>query len=189
MLAPSAPALPKMKFKKNIQEKEMEYDPSLFRQQITQEFFGHFPEEKTRINLEKTVYNWAILQAETNEKKVLKIWKNPYFYQLYKDRLRSLCSNLQEPVIIEKINQKEWKELEQYSHYEFAPLKWQKLQEKQEKKRMMESQTQEMVGSGAFKCGKCKSMKTTFYQMQTRSCDEPATNFVSCLDCGHRFRC
>jgi transcription elongation factor S-II len=27
--------------------------------------------------------------------------------------------------------------------------------------------------SGLFKCGKCKSVKTTYYQMQTRSADEP----------------
>jgi DNA-directed RNA polymerase subunit M/transcription elongation factor TFIIS len=26
---------------------------------------------------------------------------------------------------------------------------------------------------GLFKCGKCKSVKTTYYQMQTRSADEP----------------
>jgi hypothetical protein len=27
--------------------------------------------------------------------------------------------------------------------------------------------------SGLFKCGKCKGVKTTYYQMQTRSADEP----------------
>jgi DNA-directed RNA polymerase subunit M/transcription elongation factor TFIIS len=34
---------------------------------------------------------------------------------------------------------------------------------------------------GLFKCGKCKSTKTTYYQMQTRSADEPMVRFVIAL--------
>ncbi|WVF65364.1 transcription elongation factor S-II [Kwoniella sp. CBS 6097] len=32
----------------------------------------------------------------------------------------------------------------------------------------------------AFKCGRCQQRKCTYYQMQTRSADEPMTTFVSC---------
>ncbi len=39
-----------------------------------------------------------------------------------------------------------------------------------------------------FKCGKCKERKCTYYQMQTRSADEPLTTFVSCVNCGNRWR-
>jgi len=42
---------------------------------------------------------------------------------------------------------------------------------------------------GFFKCGRCKSMKTTYYQMQTRSADEPMTVFVSCLNCERNWKC
>jgi transcription elongation factor S-II len=42
---------------------------------------------------------------------------------------------------------------------------------------------------GLFKCGRCKSMKTTYYEMQTRSADEPMTVFVSCLNCGKNWKC
>ncbi|KAJ2693814.1 transcription elongation factor TFIIS [Coemansia spiralis] len=31
-----------------------------------------------------------------------------------------------------------------------------------------------------FKCGRCKQRKCTFYQLQTRSADEPMTTFVTC---------
>ena len=34
---------------------------------------------------------------------------------------------------------------------------------------------------GQFKCGKCKSVKTTYYQMQTRSADEPMVRFLVLL--------
>lgn len=39
-----------------------------------------------------------------------------------------------------------------------------------------------------FECGKCKKRRTTYYQMQTRSADEPMTTFVTCLECGHAWR-
>ena len=42
---------------------------------------------------------------------------------------------------------------------------------------------------GFFKCHKCGSKKTSFYQMQTRGADEPMTNFVNCHDCGKRWKC
>ena len=40
-----------------------------------------------------------------------------------------------------------------------------------------------------FTCRKCHSKKCTYYQLQTRSADEPMTTFVSCLDCGKRWKC
>jgi transcription elongation factor S-II len=41
---------------------------------------------------------------------------------------------------------------------------------------------------GMFTCGKCKGEKTTYFQMQTRSSDEPMTTFVTCLQCGNRWK-
>lgn len=43
--------------------------------------------------------------------------------------------------------------------------------------------------NGLFKCGKCKSVKTSYYQMQTRSADEPMTTYVTCRNCGHKWKC
>lgn len=39
-----------------------------------------------------------------------------------------------------------------------------------------------------FQCGKCRQRQCTYYQMQTRSADEPMTTFVSCLNCEHRWK-
>ncbi len=52
-----------------------------------------------------------------------------------------------------------------------------------------EQMKQKGGGKGLFKCGKCGSQNTTYYQMQTRSADEPMTNFVTCLDCNKKWRC
>ena len=37
-------------------------------------------------------------------------------------------------------------------------------------------------------CGKCGMRKTSSYEMQTRSADEPMTIFATCLCCGNRWR-
>lgn len=39
-----------------------------------------------------------------------------------------------------------------------------------------------------FKCGRCNQRKCKYYQMQTRSADEPMTTFVTCINCGNRWR-
>eukprot|EP00033_Pygsuia_biforma_P004572 GCRY01005014.1.p1 GENE.GCRY01005014.1~~GCRY01005014.1.p1 ORF type:complete len:299 (+),score=52.81 GCRY01005014.1:144-1040(+) len=39
-----------------------------------------------------------------------------------------------------------------------------------------------------FQCGKCKKRKCKFYQLQTRSADEPMTTFVTCVNCGNRWK-
>ncbi|KAJ1020150.1 hypothetical protein NDA16_004430 [Ustilago loliicola] len=40
----------------------------------------------------------------------------------------------------------------------------------------------------AFQCGRCKQRKTRYYQMQTRSADEPMTTFVTCTNCNHKWK-
>lgn len=47
----------------------------------------------------------------------------------------------------------------------------------------------ELLKASLFTCGRCKSIKTTSTQKQTRSADEPMTVFVLCLNCGNRWKC
>jgi transcription elongation factor S-II len=47
----------------------------------------------------------------------------------------------------------------------------------------------DLLKASLFTCGRCKSIKTTSTQKQTRSADEPMTVFVLCLNCGKRWRC
>ncbi|CAA6661883.1 unnamed protein product [Spirodela intermedia] len=39
-----------------------------------------------------------------------------------------------------------------------------------------------------FKCGRCGKRKTTYYQLQTRSADEPMTTFVTCVECNNHWK-
>ena len=44
------------------------------------------------------------------------------------------------------------------------------------------------VTSGVYKCRKCGGNKTTQFEMQTRSADEPMTLFIHCVNCGNQWR-
>jgi Transcription factor S-II (TFIIS) len=52
-----------------------------------------------------------------------------------------------------------------------------------------EAKKNEADYEGIFVCRKCKSKKTHYYQLQTRSADEPMTTYVTCLDCGTKWKC
>lgn len=39
-----------------------------------------------------------------------------------------------------------------------------------------------------FKCSKCKQRRCKYYQLQTRSADEPMTTFVTCVNCNNRWK-
>jgi len=39
-----------------------------------------------------------------------------------------------------------------------------------------------------FQCGRCKQRKCRYRQAQTRSADEPMTTFVTCVNCGNRWK-
>ena len=141
-------------------------------------------------NLEKGIYNNSLDQA--NKLNVVKKWDNPYFVQLYLNKLRSIYLNLKDnSEILEKINAKEIKahEIAFMTHQEICPDKWEeliqmkKIRDKNKYEPVLEASTDD------FKCWKCKSKKCTYYQLQTRSADEPMTTFVTCLDCGNRWKC
>ena len=44
------------------------------------------------------------------------------------------------------------------------------------------------ASTDAFRCGACGKRECTYFQMQTRSADEPMTTFVECCNCGKRWR-
>ncbi|XP_027368168.1 transcription elongation factor TFIIS [Abrus precatorius] len=48
--------------------------------------------------------------------------------------------------------------------------------------------TQPKATTDQFKCGRCGQRKCTYYQMQTRSADEPMTTYVTCVVCNNRWK-
>jgi len=145
-------------------------------------------DDNLSINLEKGVFNYAIKEA--NSKKIIKKWENPYFVQLYLDRLRSLFLNLKNEELLSQLKNKEItpQSLAFMTHQEMNPEHWRALIDKKIKRDANKYTTNIKASTDMFTCKKCKSKRCTYYELQTRSADEPATIFVTCLDCGKNWK-
>lgn len=164
-------------------------NPDDFRNEIRKRLNTIVHDDKKTVNLEKAVFNYAIKKANKNN--IVKKWDNEFFISLYIDHLRTIYTNLKDPVIRDKIKNNEIKaqDLPFMSHQEMRPDKWKDLIEakKIRDKNMYEPNIE--ASTDNFTCRKCKSKKCTYYQLQTRSADEPMTTFVTCIDCGNRWKC
>lgn len=143
---------------------------------------------KIAVNLEKAIFNYAIKEA--TQKKIIKKWENPYFKQLYLDRLRTIINNLKNLDILHQIQTAEIKPetLAFMTHQEMNPQRWTQLIQNKMKRDASKFDMNIEASTDMFTCKKCKSKKCTYYELQTRSADEPATIFVTCLDCGKHWK-
>jgi transcription elongation factor S-II len=164
-------------------------NPDNFRNNIRGKLQDLLDSEKKAINLEKGIYNYALKEA-TN-RKVVKKWDNPYYTQIYLDRLRSIYINLADSTLLSHVKDGTVpvKALAFMTHQEMQPEKWDALIQAKIKKDKSKYDTQQEAMTDTFKCRKCHSNKCSYYQMQTRSADEPMTTFVTCLECANRWKC
>ena len=143
------------------------------------------------INLEKGIYNYAIKEA--TQRKIVKKWENPFFVQIYKDRLRSIYVNLKNPDNPELLEQVRSGEIPPQSlafmtHQELQPKQWNDLIQRKIKRDASKYVDNTQASTDMFTCKKCRSKRCTYYELQTRSADEPATIFITCLDCGKHWK-
>jgi len=164
-------------------------NPGSFRNNIRGKLQELLESEKKAINLEKGIYNYALKEA--NNRKVVKKWDNPYYVQIYLDRLRTIYINLGKTALLTwvKDGTVTVKNLAFMTHQEMQPEKWDALIQAKIKKDKSKYDTHQEAMTDTFKCRKCHSNKCSYYQMQTRSADEPMTTFVTCIECANRWKC
>jgi transcription elongation factor S-II len=138
-------------------------------------------------NIEIGIFNSTIQVC--HEKQLVKKWANPKFREIYLAKLRTVLYNLKNtPSLLPRIRAEPQK-VAFMTHQEMAPEKWVDLIDKKNK-RQVHSMTQTIAATtDLFKCFKCNSKKCTYYQLQTRSADEPMTTYVTCVECENRWRC
>ena len=145
-------------------------------------------------NIEKSIYNWTI----RNIKSIGDVpsWENKKFRESYKHKVLSIKSNivnkesnLKKRIISGEVNTRTIANLTpDQLHVTGHWAKTMKIHDDIEMRADMAKCLLHTKQNGIFKCSKCKSQKTTYYEMQTRSADEPMTAFIQCLDCGKRWK-
>ena len=145
-------------------------------------------------NVEKAIFNWSVKRCK--KLRDIPSWENPTFRDIYRRKAISILFNLNEPRS-HLVNRLKSGEVKTKDVADLSPDKlWPTgpyataLKEKEYRELVKDkNKGVENDFKGAFQCGKCRSWRTTYYQLQTRSADEPMTTFVNCVDCGKRWKC
>lgn len=124
------------------------------------------------------------------------IWDNKFFKRRYMNKIISLYLNLnkkskiQNKKLLDRVKKKEIKPYDvcKLSPDEMFPEHWKKLLDKKNAENKFLYSKKVESFSTLYKCGKCKKKKVSYYQLQTRSSDEPMTIFFKCLECGNRWK-
>jgi DNA-directed RNA polymerase subunit M/transcription elongation factor TFIIS len=164
-------------------------NPEKFRENVVNNLIKIVDNKLLAENIEKGVVNFA--RKESTSQKIEKKWKNPSFVQIYLCRLKTIFENIKKDELLKSLQNKLIKPtiLAYMTHQEMDPSRWEVLLELKMKRDKKKYDTKLEAATDTFKCRKCKSNECTYYQMQTRSADEPMTTFVTCINCGNRWRC
>jgi transcription elongation factor S-II len=164
-------------------------DPHAFRVNVVDRLIPMMPRPIDASNLEKGIYNWSIQEAARRH--VVKKWDNEYFVELYVTRLRSVYMNISNEQLREGMASKVIRphQIAFMTHQDMHPTRWASLLEEKKIRDDNRYAPKLEASTDNFTCGRCKSKKCTYYQLQTRSSDEPMTCFVNCLSCGSSWKC
>jgi DNA-directed RNA polymerase subunit M/transcription elongation factor TFIIS len=145
-------------------------------------------------SLEDEIYKASLLEA--TKRHTVKIWLNPVYKNIYTAMLRKVIGNLhgdsyvQNKELLQRYKSKEitFTEICAMNHYELYKSKWNDsiVHQQMVEKRQLEGN--KAMATEQFLCTKCFKRECTYYEMQTRSADEPMTIFISCLNCGKHWR-
>lgn len=165
-------------------------DPDILRARFSETFGQLLGKESRGRNAEKSIYNYAVRAADSQN--IVKRWNNEPFVELYVGRVRAIYSNLRRDNFLKtEIDAKRIKasDLGSLSHPEMAPNKWKKvIEDKIARDQLNQEVLVDATATDEYLCRRCNKRKCTFYELQTRSGDEPMTTFVHCLNCGNHWR-
>lgn len=156
--------------------------------------YGDNDIQKLALNIERGIFNQAIY-LYSNYNYHTESW-NEQFKRLYMGRCFIIYHNLNPNSTISnekllfRLLSKEFSEFQlcAFTPKQIFPEKWNELDELCKQLEPKYSKEPQTLDDGVFKCGKCKTYKTTYYQLQVRAADEPLSTFVTCLNCKNKWR-
>ena len=144
-------------------------------------------------NVERCIFNYSL--QKSIDRNVIPTW-NVVFKNIYLNKVISLYSNLSKNNYIKnnrlllRLKKREFtpEQLVQMTPQELFPEHWKELIDEKYRRDKILYETKKEAMTDQFKCSKCHSRETCYFEMQTRSADEPMTIFITCLNCGKRWK-
>jgi len=145
-------------------------------------------------DLERGIFNFSL--EEGKRRQVHCVWENPEFQALYDIAARRSISNLDtssyigNACLLERLRDGEFlpHDIPFMTYAELFPEKWATLEEEATKREAKMLEVDKSAATDMFRCSRCGKRQCTYYEMQTRSADEPMTQFIRCLNCGKQWR-
>ncbi len=151
-------------------------------------------DEDDVLDLERGIYNATLDDAKKHM--VPLTWDHETFRWMYSAVAKRTLTNFHpDSYIGNKSLIERWKEgeftldtLGRWTPYELNPANWKDLKDQQFRrdKRILEGNL--AMATDRFRCSQCKKKMCSYYELQTRSADEPMTIFISCLNCGKHWK-
>lgn len=165
-----------------------------YREICRKQLYKTIRNKKISGEVEDSIYKYTIEKCQ--EKKYGTNFECNLFRMIYKNKCMSLYLNLNKKSYIgnsnflKRIKKGELlpKKAAFYTPQVVYPEHWKKYMDRQKAKDKLEYSKTMGTVTDMYKCGVCKKNKTSYYSLQTRSCDEPMTTFVKCLVCGNKWK-
>lgn len=175
---------------------ENTYEQSVYRRnmmQTLQKLFDGLLTEAETIELERVIYNSCL--QESIKRNILRDWSFPLFQKVYERKVRHMASNLYPRCyvsnlsLLERYQKKEFRfeDLLTWTETEIFPERNKELAEKQFQREQRLLEGNKANATDQFFCTRCHKRECTYYELQTRSADEPMTIFIQCVNCGKRW--
>lgn len=146
--------------------------------------------------VERAVFNWTVKSAQTSGMTSAS-WQDTSFGAMYRVKAYEVAALLDDDVKVYDANVKDRLlngALQPAQVVELKPDSQAWVAARQTAAKLREAARTDLASRGMcartdlFTCSKCKKRDCSYFELQTRSADEPMTVFVTCLTCGHRWR-
>ncbi len=144
--------------------------------------------------LERCIYNATVLAAD--QRFIAKTWTFLPFVDLYKMTAKSMAANFHPDSYVKntelyqryKDGQVGFAEMISMNSYQLFEGRWRDSFVAQQAREKRQLEGNKAMATDRFYCTRCHKRECTYYEMQTRSADEPMTIFITCINCGKHWR-
>ena len=158
------------------------------------EIFNEILDIEKSKQLENSIFEYTI--NISTERNIIQSWDNKIFVQMYISKARSLYTNIKSDSyvnnneLIKRIEKDKLsvEDLPKMSFQELFPQHWKTIMDEKYKRDKLLYEDQQEAMTDQFKCGRCKQRKCSYFELQTRSADESMTIFITCIECGNRWK-
>jgi DNA-directed RNA polymerase subunit M/transcription elongation factor TFIIS len=145
-------------------------------------------------NLERSIYNGAIRRA--SQRHIGKVWAHTPFLELYIMFAKQIAVNLLPTAYVNntelfakyKAGEVSFKDISEMDSYQLFEERWKEYFVEQQVREKRQLEGNKAMATDRFLCKRCHKRECTYYELQTRSADEPMTIFITCLNCGKHWK-